>query len=97
MSARDFEGKVAFITGAAHGQGRATAIALAKAGARIAAFDVSDLNGDDRPDIGYYGEPNELVVQFNEGEDGWSQLAIEPGEESAMADVDTVEHADGQR
>ncbi|HEV8574617.1 MAG TPA: SDR family NAD(P)-dependent oxidoreductase, partial [Dehalococcoidia bacterium] len=37
----EFEGKVAFITGAAHGQGRATALALAKAGARIAAFDVA--------------------------------------------------------
>ena len=37
----DFEGKVAFITGAAHGQGRATAIALAKEGADIAAFDVA--------------------------------------------------------
>jgi SDR family mycofactocin-dependent oxidoreductase len=38
---REFDGKVAFITGAAHGQGRATALALAKAGARIAAFDVA--------------------------------------------------------
>jgi len=38
---REFEGKVAFITGAAHGQGRATALALARAGARIAAFDVA--------------------------------------------------------
>lgn len=40
---------------------------------RIAAFDVSDLNGDKRPDIVYYGEPKELVIQFNEGTDGWSQ------------------------
>jgi SDR family mycofactocin-dependent oxidoreductase len=37
----DFRGKVAFITGAAHGQGRATALALAGEGARIAAFDVA--------------------------------------------------------
>ena len=43
MTERDFEGKVAFITGAAHGQGRATALALAKAGTRIAAFDVATL------------------------------------------------------
>ena len=35
------EGKVALITGAAHGQGRATALALARAGARIAALDVA--------------------------------------------------------
>jgi SDR family mycofactocin-dependent oxidoreductase len=38
---REFENKVAFITGAAHGQGRATALALARRGARIAAFDVA--------------------------------------------------------
>jgi SDR family mycofactocin-dependent oxidoreductase len=37
----EFDGKVAFITGPAHGQGRATALALARAGARIAAFDVA--------------------------------------------------------
>ena len=36
----DFDNRVAFITGAAHGQGRATALALAKNGADIAAFDV---------------------------------------------------------
>lgn len=37
----EFSGKVAFITGAAHGQGRATALALAKEGAHIAAFDIA--------------------------------------------------------
>jgi len=36
----EFSGKVAFITGAAHGQGRATALAFAREGARIAALDV---------------------------------------------------------
>ena len=36
-----FSGKVAFITGAAHGQGRAVAVALAREGARIAALDVA--------------------------------------------------------
>jgi NAD(P)-dependent dehydrogenase (short-subunit alcohol dehydrogenase family) len=38
---KDLNGKVAFITGAAHGQGRATAIALAKEGVDIAAFDIA--------------------------------------------------------
>ena len=38
---KDFENRVAFITGAAHGQGRATALALAKEGADIVAFDVA--------------------------------------------------------
>jgi SDR family mycofactocin-dependent oxidoreductase len=35
------EGRVALITGAAHGQGRATALALAREGVRIAALDVA--------------------------------------------------------
>jgi SDR family mycofactocin-dependent oxidoreductase len=37
----EFSGKVAFITGAAHGQGRASALALAREGAAILAFDVA--------------------------------------------------------
>src|SRR2546430_14841631 len=37
----DFERKVAFITGAAHGQGRATALALAGEGARVVAYDIA--------------------------------------------------------
>jgi len=41
MGEQEFAGKVAFITGAAHGQGRAAALALARSGARIAAFDVA--------------------------------------------------------
>ncbi|MEU7815304.1 hypothetical protein [Pseudonocardia sp. NPDC049154] len=40
----DLTGKVAFIKGAARGQGRAHAIELAKAGADIIALDVSDAN-----------------------------------------------------
>jgi SDR family mycofactocin-dependent oxidoreductase len=39
--ATDFSDKVAFITGAARGQGRAVALSLAKAGARVLAFDVA--------------------------------------------------------
>lgn len=35
------QGRIAFITGAAHGQGRAVALALAKAGAHIVAFDIA--------------------------------------------------------
>jgi SDR family mycofactocin-dependent oxidoreductase len=37
----EFAGKVAFVTGAAHGQGRAVALAFARAGAAVAAFDVA--------------------------------------------------------
>src|SRR6266536_3607036 len=37
----DLKNKVAFITGGAHGQGRAAAIALAKEGVHIVAFDIA--------------------------------------------------------
>jgi SDR family mycofactocin-dependent oxidoreductase len=37
----EFARKIAFITGAAHGQGRATALALAREGAGIVGFDVA--------------------------------------------------------
>ena len=37
----DLKNKTAFVTGAAHGQGRATAIALANEGANIIAFDIA--------------------------------------------------------
>lgn len=39
---------------------------------RISAFVVADLNHDDRPDLAYYGEPKELVVQYHEGTNSWS-------------------------
>src|SRR5262249_8513349 len=38
---KELAGRVALITGAAHGQGRATALALAREGAHIAALDVA--------------------------------------------------------
>ncbi len=40
--AREFEGKTIFITGAAKGQGRAVALAFAKEGANIIAFDLGE-------------------------------------------------------
>jgi hypothetical protein len=39
---------------------------------RIAGLVVTDLNGDKRPDLAYYGEPKELVVQYNQGSNSWS-------------------------
>jgi FG-GAP-like repeat len=39
---------------------------------RISSMVVTDLNGDGKPDLAYYGEPKELVVQYNLGTNGWS-------------------------
>ena len=50
---------------------------------RISSIVVADLNGDGRPDIAYYGEPKELVVQYNLGTNGWSapkHWAIDDGQ-----------------
>ena len=51
---------------------------------RIAALVVADLNGDERPDIAYYGEPKELVVQYNQGTNGWSALKRWPIEDGQL-------------
>jgi hypothetical protein len=39
---------------------------------RISSLVVADLNGDGKPDLAYYGEPKELVLQYNLGTNGWS-------------------------
>ncbi len=39
---------------------------------RIASLVVTDLNGDGRPDLACYGEPKELVLQYNQAGTGWS-------------------------
>ena len=44
-----FAGKVAFVTGAASGIGRATALAFAREGAGVVAADVSEQNNKRQP------------------------------------------------
>lgn len=51
---------------------------------RIAGLIVTDLNGDKRPDVAYYGEPKELVVQYNEGTNGWSSAKCWPIEDGQL-------------
>jgi hypothetical protein len=48
---------------------------------RISSLVVADLNSDGKPDIAYYGEPKELVVQYNEGGGKWSALKRFPIED----------------
>jgi hypothetical protein len=45
---------------------------------RISSVVVADLNSDERPDIAYYGEPKELILQYNEGANKWSALKRVP-------------------
>ena len=40
---------------------------------RIAALAVTDLNGDGRPDLAYFGDAKDLVVRYNLGTNGWSE------------------------
>lgn len=66
---------------------------------RIAALVVADLNGDRRPDLAYYGEPKELVVQYNQGSNTWSaprRWPIEDGQISPNALVTGDLNGDGR-
>src|ERR1043166_6456419 len=51
---------------------------------RISTLVVADLNGDGRPDLAYYGEPKELVVQYNQGTNGWSSPKRWPIEDGQL-------------
>jgi len=76
-SDREFEGKVAFITGAAHGQGHATALALAKAGARITAFDLARPLAYPGYDL---GAPSDLVALQTACRDAGSHCLTHEGD-----------------
>src|SRR5439155_22245012 len=66
----EFAGKVAFITGAAHGQGRAVALALAAEGARIAGFDIARQIKHPGYTLGSAEELNSLAAEAkNRGSD----------------------------
>lgn len=49
---------------------------------RISSLAIADLNGDERPDLAYYGEPKELLIQYHDGTNTWGapkRIAIEDG------------------
>ena len=49
---------------------------------------MADLNGDGKPDLAYYGDPKELVVQYNLGSNSWSapkRWPIDDGQLTANA------------
>ena len=40
---------------------------------RLSALTVTDMNGDGRPDLVYFGDGKDLVVRYNLGTNGWSE------------------------
>src|ERR1044071_5326765 len=73
----DFAGRVAFITGAAHGQGRAVALALASEGARVVGYDIAK----QIPHPGYkLGSTEDLTALEREGKARGSQALVFAGD-----------------
>jgi hypothetical protein len=65
---------------------------------RIAELVVTDLNGDKKPDLAYFGDPKELVVQYNLGSNLWSapkRWVIEDGQLIPNSLVDGDLNGDG--
>jgi SDR family mycofactocin-dependent oxidoreductase len=72
-----FEGKVAFITGAARGQGRSHAVRFAEEGADIIAFDLCD----QMPSVGYpMSTPEDLDETVNLVEKTGRRIVAEQGD-----------------
>lgn len=83
----DLKNKTAFITGAAHGQGRATAIALAEEGVHIIAFDLARQLSYP----GYsLGSEDELLSLKQEVEKLGVQCLIRKGDVRKDADITTA-------
>src|SRR5579864_5069990 len=82
---REFEGRVAFITGAAHGQGRATAIALAQRGAHIVAYDVAAPLAYPAYDMGSQSELRSLEAECASLGAGYLGIAGDVRDAAAIA------------
>ena len=66
---------------------------------RIGAMVVTDLNGDGRPDIGFYGDGKDLEVIYNLGTNGWSdpkRWHIDDGQMTANALAEGDLNGDGR-
>src|SRR6187402_1483315 len=79
--------QVAFITGAAHGQGRAVALALAKEGVHIAGFDIAKPLGYPGYEL---GSADDLSTLKNEGEKYGVRCLTFKGDVRVNQDVKTA-------
>jgi len=62
--AKEFAGRTAFVTGAAHGQGRAVALAFAREGANVLALDVARQLDKPGYPMGTQADLDSLVAEF---------------------------------
>jgi NAD(P)-dependent dehydrogenase (short-subunit alcohol dehydrogenase family) len=94
MSQGEFQGKTVLITGAARGQGKATALAFAKEGANIIAFDLGEK-------IGYpaynRAEGKDLEQLKQEVEALGGQIAVYAGDVRVAADVERAVNGGAER
>ena len=82
--AKEFEGKTIFVTGAAKGQGRAVALAFAKEGANVIAFDL----GEKIPYPAYNRSSNEDLEKLKEDVEALGgKIVIYGGDVRKAADV----------
>ena len=85
MPTYDFSGNVAFVTGAAHGQGRSHAVKYAENGADIVAMDIGE-NMDTVPyDLGTEAELEETASMI---EDEGQEALVVRGDVSVESDVE---------
>jgi NAD(P)-dependent dehydrogenase (short-subunit alcohol dehydrogenase family) len=80
----DLKNKIAFITGAAHGQGRATALALAREGVHIIAFDIAQTLSYPGYEL---GSENELKTLADECSAFGVQCLVFTGDVRVDADI----------
>ena len=75
----NFTGKTAFVTGAAHGIGRATAIGLAKKGANVILTDIADMT-EACEEVKKYTE-NVMTINFDISDEAAARAAVASAQE----------------
>lgn len=94
MPKYDFDGQVAFVTGAAHGQGETHAVNYAQNGADVVVTDICDNIESNPYDLGSEDELNETAEQVEaEGQESLTvQMDVRDEDQVAAAVSEAIEH-----